>query len=198
LQNTYREKVGFSVGFQKYVIKGKKGTSIYKDRRPNHTKGMIRLVESEPIEELTDFNPQGNPLKEMNRFTQGIAVEEETLVEYDYLLFDIQNDIDRNSFEDQIELNQVHIQQFHYLTEVACYHPQVFTSGVLNVLQELGYIKLIVKEFPNEAGLYPMYLNPKGWMHIYNFFSIIRQGVFSLRSGVLYRNTKSNEKEAEE
>lgn len=152
--NKYKEKIKNDWGIARITIKGrKKGMLIYQDRRNNHLEGMVQFVGDEEV----------------------------LLEEHDYLVFDIPEDIDPSHFtNNQIHRNGwfgVQLRWFNGWTEVACHHPQIFHCGILNKLEELGYITVIQKEIPSDKLSYPYYVNPQGWQVAYNLINQIREGI---------------------
>lgn len=158
--NKYKEKFKNEWGVTKYTIqerehkkkkKRRKGMLIYQETRENHVEGMV-----------------------------GLNGDEEVLLEnHDYLIFDIPDDIDPVHFK-EIKKNcwmSVQLRWFNGWTEVACHHPQVFHCGVLEKLEELGYITVTQKEIPNDKRSYPYYVNAKGWKVVYNLINQLREGI---------------------
>jgi hypothetical protein len=170
MSNKYIEKLRFEWGTQKYIITAKKkGILIYQDVRRNHVEGMVEMIDG----------------------------EERKMIEHKYLVFDIPEDVDYDHFL-EIEperLLGIEVRWFPGWTEVACHSPQAYECGLLEKLEELGYIAYVVKEIPYEKNEYPYYMNAKGWRVIYNLINGLRGTV---KRGRFSSATKIEEDEIEQ
>ncbi|WPS85335.1 hypothetical protein SMD22_01525 (plasmid) [Brevibacillus halotolerans] len=168
MANTYKEKVKMDWGTTKYVIKSrKKGMLIYREMRENHVKGIVQIG----------------------------GEEENTVFEHEYLVIDIPVDINAENFRDiyQNDWMALQIRYFPGWTEISCQHPQVFHCGLLQKMQELGYIKYFQKEIPDDKNKFPYYVNAKGWRLLYNIFNMVRETIKRGGKRDFNQSEKSNE-----
>lgn len=144
----YKEKLELAWSQDTFILKGRRGTSIYKEERENHIKGMRR------VESGKEF----------------------PMLNHDYLVFELQEEVDVREIDFRFEHGVV-IKKTSYGTEISCHHPQVFHNGMLHTLKRLGYIKVTWKESMKDKREYPLYVDPNGWQLLFNVGSLLIQGM---------------------
>ncbi|MFF2531393.1 hypothetical protein ACFVS2_21035 [Brevibacillus sp. NPDC058079] len=155
MSNRYKEKVKTEWGISKHVIQcRKKGMLVYREMRVNHldNTNQMRGHGAFPVQEL------------------------------DYLIFDIPDDVDGDQFLELFDngWTGLQIRWFAGWTEISCQYTELFQCGLLQKMQELGYIKHVHKEIPSDKNEIPFYVNAKGWRLLYNQFHIIRKRMKSI------------------
>lgn len=132
--------------YSKYIIKGRKGVRVFKEKRPNHVEGMIRVTEEGEL----------------------------PLIEMDYLVIQIPDKIKIEEL-DYDWYDGVQVNHLGNGIEISMHHPQVYTRPLLYQLRRMGFIKITCKEHIRGEGSY--YVNARGWQLLYNFFSMILNGI---------------------
>lgn len=151
----YKDTVETAWAINKYRLKGRKGTRIYREERDNHIKGMVRVTKDGEF-----------PLEKI-----------------EYLVFDIPHPIDKKVFRDTfINLWNwgLQVRKTEQGTEVSMHYPQVFHSGLICRLVELGYVRQTWKEIDKEPSGYSLYVNARGWHIFYNLCSLSFYGMKQL------------------
>lgn len=142
-KDKYKEVIQVYDERETFILKGLRGTKIYKERRENHLKGMTVI-------------------------RKGV---EYPLTEYDYLVFEIEGEVDFSKIKDKHYDHFVFsykVNKINKVTEISSHHPFVFHSLLLIRLEELGYIKKTWKT--TEDGKYNMYVNARGLQIVNNLF----------------------------
>jgi len=151
----YKDTVETAWSINKYRLKGRKGTRIYKEIRKNHIEGMVRVTKNGEF-----------PLEHM-----------------EYLVFEIPERVDTKAFHDTF-INLWHcglqVKEIEKGTEVSMHYPQVFHSGLIGKLVELGYVRQTWKEMDKDPSGYSLYVNARGWHILYNVCSLSLYGIKKL------------------
>lgn len=150
-KSVYRELLELAWSKDSFVLKGRKGTMIYKEERENHIQDM-RMVTKDG---------------------------EFPLLNHDYLVFEINEKEDKSLLEGIYHHHGVTVKETSYGTEIACHHPQVFSNGILSNLEEKGYITRTWHTKSHEKGEGSYYVNAKGWQLLYNFVNMMGEFIYT-------------------
>jgi len=166
-KKVYKEVIERAWSVDRFVLKGRKGTKIYKEERENHIKGMKRVTSEGEVD----------------------------LRRCDYLIFEVQGDINPKDIKNVYHYHGIVFTKKDYGTEVSCHHLQAFSNGMVRELEELGYVQQTWKESMKEKGEYPLYINPKGWQWLYNVGSVLMQGMHKGLLVLVKKQNKKEENE---